>query len=289
MMGVLEALAVWLGLAGGVWGIFALMDPLIKPEVRKDLAQRLFTLNTVNEGVLKLAPKLLDGVFGKDHLSNRCFLCSYFLSVLFFALITFVLLSVWYPEFSDDFTRFIFFGVIINCFADYVSLLETRVLLKNTSNMFSKKSIFFLLCDFVLTILIFTVFGSGALFAYLIYSGQEITIIAALKYMWDVLIFPYTFFASKEDMTFQDILVLSAYLTTFSTSVWYWLYIISALIILAWKRLKTISEWMQRNIYELEQKPLTVLGAIAALFISALFWVAKLIQWLIESPATVQP
>jgi hypothetical protein len=186
---------------------------------------------------------LFDTVFGKKHLSWRCFVRSAIASVIaVFALYVFFAevmgaiggrmpgdLSVW---------QALLLGAAINVVPDYVSLFETRWLLKRFDQVRSiGGQLLVLLADAIFT---------GAI----IWAGISL----------------YQLIVAKELPSLVEMVVLFSvfsvfFYSTFLTSVWAWIYCLST-----WC-MRLFSRGALNKVFDVENKPVAVIALVGAAFI----------------------
>lgn len=166
--------------------------------------------------------------------------------------------------------QLLFFTVICNFIPDYFSLLETRFIIKQmqkTQSVF--QHVLWLAMDFFVTVVITVLLP----FIYLIFitdtpfwaSSESITIWIYIKEV--VTLSGYVFY-NYSPIPYYSII----FFTSFFTSIWIWLYILSGLIIRlfsGWRFLKTT--------VELDEKPVSYLGFTTILLLSILCTVVWLI------------
>lgn len=120
------------GLAVSMFVLTVLAGKLLNPERKDEIALWLMGAQS-EDSWSKSFVSLFDAVFGEWHLSLRCLLCSAVASVLAVAVIWLVMSNVGMLELrvrSDlSLGGFLILALAVNVVADYLSLLETRLLL----------------------------------------------------------------------------------------------------------------------------------------------------------------
>ncbi len=192
---------------------------------------------------------LFDAVFGERHLSWHCFwrsslasICSVVLLYLLFSEVLGIFgsralgqLNLW---------QALFFGTLINIIPDYLSLLETRWLLKRFERVTSFSG--------QLAVLV-----SDALF-----TGT----IIVLSINGALLLIPYSIYPTSGPLGAIEMLALFSifslfFYSTFATSVWAWIYCIST-----WS-MRLFSRTPLRSILDIDTKPVEQLALVGAVFV----------------------
>jgi hypothetical protein len=264
---------------GAVWALFARIEDIMKPESKKAISNWLLRIDTHNrsDGFPDAFIKLFDSVFGERHFTLRCFLLS---SIASFTGV-FIMLAVYFwirPEgvellignyFEDDLVFifiFIPFGTItFNIFTDYISLLETRLLLRwmrKTKSLLCR--IFIIVFDFIITTALFIVIG-GLLVALI--TDNTFFDFIRIDFI-RTLVRGFFLAPSEEGFTIGIWLY-----TTYFTSVWLWLFLAAS----GRARMVQISlsgvRFFQKH-FDLENYPLRSLGYMVSSFITLVYLVA---------------
>ena len=196
--------------------------------------------------------KFFDAVFGERHLSWRCFFRSTIASifaVLFFYLLFAEMLSIMQPGGRAGgylpLAQVALFGILINIIPDYISLYETRWLLKRFGRAKGiHRQLGILIVDLVVTTLIIA--PVIALFQWLIgEEGSSIVEIAAVFSAYSL------FFYS-----------------TFLTSLWAWIFFLSTWL------MKIFCRTPLRRLLDVEDKPVAqvaLLGSVLLFLIMIIF------------------
>ena len=237
----------WLSVIGIVFGFFSKLDGLFSKGKKDKLSE---WLRSEKSDWPQTFASVFDQVFTNKHLSLRCLLRSVIAS---FASLIVVLLGWWLlaPEQLEDLfsthalPSVFLMMVFLNLLPDYLSLLESRWFIQWVSKVQSGAfTLVMLLLDAVITLGIFVsfswvimkLFGTERLPDF-----QEYT-----RFSWEGLHFKQTIGVFVQ--------------TTFFTTIWIWLYILSGLII---KIVAPLREWLN-----IEQKPYQSLGAILVVVIT---------------------
>ena len=236
-------IGVWFGVGLGVYKAFDLIDtnyPGLHDQVRRMFdPKRAVSSQEWVEGF----NAMFDSVFGKKHLRWRCIWRSAVLSI--FTVGALAILTTGLIQRSSDVAFLLILAVFLNLVPDYVSLLETRVILQWASKKRSiKKLATWLTMDVLLTGVIFF------FWAWFVVSAIRRDV--SLEVLF-------------EGVREGPLLIL--FLSTYATSVWLWLFVGGILAIRMWN---TLNAWRGnvRAVGELK-RPIRLLGSIAgaALFV----------------------
>jgi len=281
---IIAYIVSWFGMINGVWALFDRAEKVAAPEVKERISTWLLTAQVpAKDNWPSTYTNLLDYLFGKKLLSLRSFL----VSTLFSFLLVFLLSLVWYflrPEGVENLLQqnsyrsdlgkllfflffFLIFGGMLNVLQDYLSLIQTRYLLRrmaHNATLARQFSILFL--DFVLTSAL--VWITFAIYLTSIWSSIETfgpteLLFRSLKFL------PASTY--KNDIS----LGMFVYSTYFS-SVWMWLYVFSGIMArfiysLNWS-LKVV-----RRFLNLRENPLQSLGFISMLLITIIYLIVPFI------------
>jgi len=296
-------LASWLGICGGIWGLFAKVESVLKEDTKRAVSSWLKNLNP--EEVTATWPEqfiqVFDSIFGEKHLSWRCFWRSC-LASLCSALVTIATVAAVRPgklgvmavfisgnnSASDELLSYlplVLFGtVFLLLIPDYLSLLESRYVIRWMSGKVPITRIFILLStDFILTYIIY--FASSSIFISILWIilglFGGITVIELLE-------LPLTIIPSVIQPAWEplDIFLLKAstpievvVYSTFFTSVWVWLYALSGGIV---KLTYSLGLGVKRfkSIFNIDEKPLQSIGAVSILIVTLIYLLIPLRGWL---------
>lgn len=243
---VLLPFLAWLGVGFLVYKAFDIIDTNF-PGLH-DRVRRMFDPKrpVSSQEWVEAFNAMFDSVFGKKHLRWRCIWRSAVLSIFTVgALVITIGWQVWGLRSLDDVYFLLVFAVVLNLVPDYVSLLETRVILKWASkNRSIKKLAAWLTMDVLLTGAVFlawTLFVESTLLNFGFFKGPT-SLGSVLQF-------------------FQDPALRIFFLSTYATSVWLWLFVGGILAIRMWN---TFNAWRGniRDIGELKQ-PIRLLGSVA--------------------------
>jgi len=265
------------------WTKFSeLVENNIRPELRDRIGEWLHRRGErsalASEGSAQFVA-VFDSVFGTKHLTLRCFLLSSAISVVAFLLLAMgVGILYWHsPVHLDPGSLLGTIGVaaVCNVVPDYVSLLETRILLgvlKADSRLGRVFAV--LLVDIVLT---FAITAVGLFVVACIYYGGVTrgaqSFVSAVTY----LIWPPAKVEGFEHLGDEINLKVSliVILTAFVTSIWLWLYLIGGALI----RLRVGYQLFVR-VMPVEERPLKSIGFAGGLVCA----ICYLVWYLVAAP-----
>ena len=257
--------------AQAVWFLFKTAESVAQDEVRTAITRWLRNLDP--DQVMKSWPQtflsMFDSIFGKRHLSWRCIWRSCVASMAG----VMVLMLVWATLRFDEiefiinmvdpvpfFIMVIVSPLILNAVPDYVSLCETRFVLRWMSCKPSSSWIVLLLIlDAVVTGLIFCL---GAVVLILIVSGGPIS--KAIKILLGLLL-PGLRLSSENGTTPFGIFFYSTYFT----SVWVWLYVLSGGVI----RTLGLGVRVLQKFLDIDNAPIRAIGFVASCIVAILLFI----------------
>ncbi|WP_089723859.1 hypothetical protein [Candidatus Thiosymbion oneisti] len=264
-------LGSWVIVTGGIWKLFDRIEGVAAPEAKKSVSQWLLRLDLENHFIrwADTFSEAFDTIFGTRHLSWRCFYRSAIASliaVLVMTLFWAYLRPEQFMAFIDRFNTEVFGWMLIasvslNLIPDYLSLLESRYiisLLRNSTSM--PEHIALIVLDFIATFLIALI----ALLIFIIFV--------------DVITFD-GFLAGF----LSNVLPLSSpggsqpsfgiwFYSTFFTSVWVWIYILSGILLSTRKPIDLFITKFKR-FFDVEKKPFLSMGGASILVITAMYLV----------------
>lgn len=173
----ISLLIAWATLIGGIWVLFHAMEVTASPVAKRMAANWLKSmgaksiLQTIVESP-RWFIEAFDRIFGKRHLTFRCFSRSCVASIMAVFVLT-IMWAVLDPTSCEGYlSRFptieaisgiFILALILNIFPDYISLLETRWILHLAAEADIKRLIALLLIDVIITGGIFA-FGAAIFF-----------------------------------------------------------------------------------------------------------------------------
>ncbi len=262
------AFGIYIAICGFVWLVFVRLEPLLKKDTRDQIASwvRGSQQRDADNRWPATFSIVFDRVFTKKHLSWACFWRSCVASVLAVVVMAAVVDmvnpgSAFY--FDLEWLFFVGIGGIVNLFPDYLSLLETRVVLrwmaKGRAGAF--RLFGWLIVDAVVTVGICAV-GLLALIALLFGWGVN-TLVAVMR---DALL--SLFGVEAEGAQFGIFLY-----STFFTSVWVWLYVFAGIAVRLIYRAKRIQTFVDKHL-DVATRPLSVMGVVLIVVFTITDWPA---------------
>ena len=263
--------AAWLGIVTGVWTLFDQASKVLKPEAIERVSQwlRSGVSEVENSDWPTIFGEIFDAVFGERHLTFSCFwrssIASAFAVTVMAFLVTAVTPDLWWRHWEihhwGGIILLLAMGFIpINLVADYVSLVETRWIIRQMQSGGVFRWTLLLALDFLLTLLIF-VFVLGCMLAWLDNDDLWGELVIASIYALDS--FGFIDDPHLNHDGFISFLSIFLYSTLF-TSIWVWAFYLAGLAI------RTL-EWVARPL-DLESKPLhsiayVLIGLVTTLFL----------------------
>ena len=275
-------LTSWAVVMGGLWVLFSRSDKVASPDAKKAITRWL--KNVKLESTPTTWPStfadVFDSIFGKKHLSWHCFWRSCVASCIAVLVMTFIWAALRPLHARDqmegfvsepgDFVPWVFLFAGVNLLPDYVSLLESRYIIRRMSAVqHSPGRILLLLAlDVVLTVSIFFAafflfFAFRAIYS-LKFSAEGALVVVAI--LIGEVLSDMVLLSSEETSLSWGIFFYS----TFFTSVWVWLYAISGLAVKVGEYFGiTVSRI--RWFLDIENKPLHSLGVISMLLVTLIY------------------
>ncbi len=262
------AFAIYIFVCGFVWAGFVRLETLLKEDTRKNIASwvRGSKHGDTDSRWPATFGVVFDRVFTKKHLSWGCFWRSCVASVLAVVLMT-AILSVVNSSVRNELWRdpkvIVGIGlgaVVINLLPDYLSLLETRFVLrwmaKGGAGAF--KLFGWLIFDAVVTLGIFT---TAVLALVLFFRGDPVDVVEFIvPALWSI-------FGVQNVFALWGIFLYS----TFFTSVWVWLYAFSGIAVRLVYRAKRIQTFVDKY-FDVATRPLSVMGAVLIVVFTIVYW-----------------
>lgn len=268
---ILVYIVAYLGFARGIYWLFEKAEEVLNEMVVKSISAQLRGLAPGE--IVKNWPdafvKAFDAVFGKEALSWKRFWRSALASLIAVTICLAVLWAFRPGEFAivgevAEVLAFILpLAAGLNLVPDYVSLIETRWILRMMSRRNSGLEVVaWLAIDIVITALIFAIWVTIFTFVYPFESDWT----AAWFLGAVVMTGPFGLDAMSV-----------FFFTTFFTSVWVWLFALSTFIVrganLLGRPLKLFQRWMD------PEKPLRALGFVSSLLVTVAFLIGGLVAF----------
>ncbi len=220
---------------------------------------------------------LFDRLFGKRHFSWRCFLRSTLASMLSFVLVSLITIqaspAVWAfmqreLGLQGTIVSLAIAGVVVNIVPDYVSLLETRWLIRGMQKTRSLiGQLAWLLLDLLFTAIIAYLagFAAASTLAVLIAGVSGDFVVRIMQLLWIGFIRNLQSLLTFEGgINAQGMLILIPFLTTFLTSAWAWLYFVAQFLMRLSAPLRRSLGFLQYAL-PIEHRPLRAVGVVMAL------------------------
>lgn len=282
-------IASWASVTGGVWALFERAEKVVRDDVRDAISRWLRNLDP--GGALANWPAqfaaVFDRVFGERHLSWRCFGRSCVASFVFVAIVTFLWVAlrptlftafIQSARFDKDMFSVLSFVVIVNLIPDYLSLLETRYVIRWMRFSHSTVRVFFLLVfDLAATAVIFL--GSLAVFLtfFLILGDTGLSIGEIAGALTEFL---STFVGLALPLSVAEPGFASPgipFYSTFFTSVWVWLYALSGLAVKLTQHLGVGLAFLKR-VLDIDNKPLRSIGFVSMMLVTLVYLIVPLVR-----------
>lgn len=281
---IAKALGVSLGIFYGWLKLSEKIEQNLRTEIKDDIALWLLAKD---ESASKLGhlpnqfAKVFDSIFGTKHLAWKCFWRSCLTSVSAYFVIA-IVYFVWglmgailngeYIAISGESISIVIFLLFIslisalaaNLIPDYISLLETRFLLKYLSgkNCSAIIMLMLLMVDLFLTAAIFILIASpiyGELLGSGFYGWRSYEVWTE-RILFDLM-------PSDDNWTSYLWTLKIAFATTFITSIWLWLYMAGAVL----SKFGAGYNWYIK-IIRIEERPVVSIGLLGGIFASVIYF-----------------
>jgi hypothetical protein len=263
--GVLSYVGTWAALSGGLWFLFDKAEEAVSATVRRSASAWLRRVDP--ESRVARWPALFaagfDKVFSEKHLSGKCFYRSCVASLVSVAIVGTGLIAVSGGSFDPSSILFVaVLAAFINFVPDYVSLLETRRVIKwmrGSNRVFGP-----LVLDLALTTLISLGLMWGGMWTF----GSLMTLTFQLPP-------PDQFPAYVRSMVVfrtptNDLPDAVFFYSAFFTSVWVWLYVAAGAAVRVAGGFN-VGLRLLRTFTDLDEQPFRSLGFAAVLITTLLF------------------
>ncbi len=282
-----NALATGLAVGGGFLGMAWKADGLLSDEIKEDISLWLLcaepkTAERYAHKWPKYISTLFDQIFSEKHLSWKCFRRSCVASIVALLISTAVFFQLAPHHYTTNIESVIamslvifFIGLILNLAPDYLSLLETRFVIKKLqSSKGMLTQILWITIDFILTsaIIFLPVFISST--AILAASGTDYpgSIFAAIL---NLIYLMYEIFIFRTDE--KTLLIVVFIWTTFFTSIWVWLYFFAQFLSRLLKPIRPSVKFLQYAL-PIEKHPLRSVGAVMGFLACIITWAVLIPQ-----------
>lgn len=251
------------------------IESQLNPDKRDDIALSLMQVK--QDGIsISWIPNfstVSDNFFGKKLFSFKSFLKSTIISLFFFIAASYVAQPYVYEGFKaldsstryDQMTLFVVTMLLIVAFAvinlvcDYISLVQTRLILRSNLSVIWK-----LILDAILTAAIIFLW-----IVFIVHAGSDdgIPFFQRAEHFLGSIGSAVFGELPKEDF-YISFFFFVPFITTFSTSIWMWLHGLSELVITLLSGIRPITKWLN-----VEEKPIRSIGTV----INFLIWCIGLI------------
>lgn len=267
----------WFFLTGGIWKLFDRVEKATSKDAKLAASE---WLNSINLSGLSKWPdsfsRAFDSIFGSNHLTFRCFLKSSIASLLAVIICTAIWAAIRPLEFqkfivhSDrNMSVFMLFGfsLLVNVLPDYISLFETRYVLRFLSVSPSLgRQLLLLIIDALIT----AVIALGVWFLFDLMMDYSLK--GTIEYI------PLYILPLKADYSGYFSPGIWFY-STFLTSIWIWLYLLSGISVIVAKKLNLVLI-AARRVLDVDNKPFVSLGVIAIMGVTVVYIVVFTVKLL---------
>ncbi len=277
---VLTYVLAWFGVMAGIWALFERAELVLEEDLLKRLSNwlRNDTSHTDMQRWPIIFCEIFDRIFGKNHLSFKCFFRSCIASLCAVSILTLILTG---PTGLDldldgfelkDFVEVLSLVCMVNLIPDYLSLLETRIVLGYMKAFRLVGCLFALLIDVVATALIFYL---GSCVYAISLMEFDCTDILSLSFFKDILgyILDIAMFWQDKELSIFAIPIYS----TFFTSIWIWLFCLSSVVIKGISLTGVSIRWAGK-FFDIDKKPLRSLGLIGMIIVTIFFAIIPFIS-----------
>ncbi|MCZ6837453.1 MAG: hypothetical protein O7G85_16885 [Planctomycetota bacterium] len=264
----------WFFLTGGIWKLFERVEKAASAEAKQLTSNWLCSVDL--RGISHWPASFcaaFDAVFGNRHLSVKCFRMSSIASILAVVIITFVWGAIRPEEFErllrtssrfENVYMILFLSLVLNVLPDYLSLLETRFVLRWLPDSPSLRIQMALVgFDIVCTALI----GIAAWLLFDLFTNYSREY-GTFEYL-ALFIFPM-----KSDLQGFSSPGIWFY-STFFTSIWIWLYILAGFMAYLGRKMGFVVD-VTRRLLDVKNKPFITLGMLSIVIITACYCLAFL-------------
>jgi hypothetical protein len=272
--GGVDVFVAGVALAMIVAGFFSWVECLLKPAVRFEIAGWLIGVRVGQklEPWPKTFAKVFDRVFGQEHFSWKCFLRSCVASnavAMLSLLFTLFHPNVIFPNdknvprimpLHSDYWPLLASVIVTNALPDYLSLLETRGVIRRLNRDGMKDMRWLLFEDMFITfaLCVCATYIGGSLLETSQFSGAANVLDAA-------------------HANFVTLWMIPA----FFTSIWLWLYVTSGFLLKAARRFDTGFQWFNRK-FDIEKRPLQAIGLVSGAIVAVLYWGVASLAYLLR-------
>ena len=266
--GILALAASWAVVTGGIWKLSERVEKVVTQNARDDVALWLRDADPANflVGMARAFAAAFDSIFGVRHFSLRCFFRSTIASIISVVILTLIWFALRPNEFSIFFQNegmygvFLIFayGIILNALPDYLSLLESRQVIKWMTGTRSVNA--------TLALLFFDLIATGAIF------------LIPISTIWFI-----GSFSSEEIRQFVSSMITLSFgfsidnppagiffYSTFFTSAWVWLHCLSGLTIKLSKGFGALTASL-KYLLDIDNKPFLSIGIVIIIMTTIIY------------------
>lgn len=282
-MGTIAGIAAYIGFCLGVLTLFSMADKAASPEgkVRARALLDFGWKDTVTQWP-SVFVEMFDSIFGKRHLTWKCFGKSCLASLIAVAIVTLSYLanSASYVNGImkmgiEALAMLIVFTVLFNFVPDFISLLETRFVLRLVLRNNNRPAVISLaiLVDVLITFIIFTL---GVFLIFRVLVGTEGSSLFEAFAEFSTTMLQWLLFRGDGNDTIETSMSIFLW-STFFTSIWLWLY---ALATFAGKLLLPILNRIEgfKKLVDLDNKPFLALGWLSVMIVTLLFALGAVVK-----------
>ena len=282
--------ASWAAIIAGVYLLFEKGEDVLTHETKaavRNWIRKFYLIRGPNNWSCMFL-LMFDGLFGSRLLSVRRMVNSCVASLMSVVCMT-ILWSSLRPDEALSFFRedtllsqllyIVSMAVILNLIPDYLSLAETRVILVLISKSRSiSHSILYLVMDLILTLFIFLL-GYLWLLSY-IFINLILGWGAGISDFLDITLVELLY-SLREWITLSSPPIGVFFYSTFITSIWIYIYILSAFIAyLVTKILPKAHSII--GLFDIDNKPIRSLGYVSILIVTCIFVTMPIIGWVVS-------
>lgn len=266
-----------------VLGLFWKADDAFSNEFREALSNKLQRMKVdTSEANWPLSfARMFDRIFGDRYLSLKCFGRSCLASALAVLLLSALNLSLYPGQYelfdAEQVLVIVFIAVSFNFIPDYISLVETRWIVRVlTRHNFSGAIIFaILIADLIVTIFLFFVVGGGFVFSLIVlvrhfaptlYPALDLSFADLIVRIYDTLILHGIYLIPTGAPFSFGVFLYS----TLFTSAWIWLFVAGWFVVRNGSRFQKVLAILQFAL-PIRTKPMRALGEVAALVTALTF------------------
>jgi len=261
-------LVSWLSMTAGIWALFERAETVITDSTKATISRWLLALSIdANDKMAKTFPLLMERLYGAKLVSLRSFAISTAISCFSVVICT----SLWaalHPQegfaflMSDGWIigigALFFAALIVNALPDYISLIQSRLILRRLEKTnTSVATIGLVALDFALTTTI--IVGTVALFGTILIDFSVQDTVKEIRAGFNLTTTP------NETVSWGVF-----FYTTYTTSAWLWIYIVTGVGIRVLVRSSRILAVLQHSL-DFKKKPVRALGFVSMIVVTLIY------------------